>query len=289
MGLILIADGGSTKVHWQLRRPDGTVADEFITAGVNPAVMAENEVERLMGAPLRSALDPHPPVSEVRYYGAGCKGEWCAVMERVIRRTVGDIPVTVGSDMLGTCIGLLGNRPGIACILGTGANSCLFDGHSIVANTPPLGFILGDEGSGTWLGKRLVSDRFKGLLPRHLAEAFDSAFSLTEAETVRRVYRPSADDESPNRFLASLVPFIASNITHPYMQELVTEGFHSFLSRNVMRYFSPELLTLCGITDSRTLPVSFTGGVAYAFRNQLRQALKDFRLTPGVIVRSPLG
>lgn len=292
MGLILTADGGSTKVHWQLRRPDGALELEFTTTGVNPSVMDCTKVERLVAAPLRGHIDRYAgAISEVRYFGAGCKGrEACAAMERAIRSGAGtEVAVTIGSDMLGACVGLLGDSPGIACILGTGANSCLFDGREIIANTPPMGFILGDEGSGTWLGKRILSDRFKGLMPRSLASGFDSAFTLTEAEAIRRVYRPAEADAAPNRFLASLVPFIAANIAHPYMEAIVREGIEAFIRRNVMQYLAPELTARCGVTDSRQLPVSFTGGVAYAFRSQVAAVLEAFRLTAGKITRSPLG
>ena len=291
MGLLL-ADGGSTKVQWQLRDSSGEMLDEFFTTGVNPLVMEEGQVEALIVPVLTGRMADWESrglsVSEVRFYGAGCKGEGLAVMERVLRKATGAKTVTVGSDMLGTCAALLGERPGIACILGTGANSALYDGREIIAATPPLGYILGDEGSGTWFGKRLISDRFKGLMPRELAQRFDAAYRLTEGECVQRVYRPTQADGASNRFLASLTPFLADNIGHPYCTALLREGFGAFLSRNVMGYFRPELLARCGVTDSRRIPVSFTGGVAHAFRFPLLEVLETLRLTPGEIRRSPL-
>lgn len=289
---LLLADGGSTKVQWQLRDSSGDVADDFFTTGVNPLVMEEGQVEALIVPVLTGRMADWESrglsVSEVRFYGAGCKGEGLAVMARVLRKATGAKTVSVGSDMLGACAALLGDRPGIACILGTGANSALYDGKEIIASTPPLGYILGDEGSGTWLGKRLISDRFKGLMPRELAQRFDAAYGLTEEECVRRVYRPAEADGAPNRFLASLTPFLADNLSHPYALDLLREGFGAFISRNVAGYFRPELLARCGVTDSRQLPVSFCGGVAHAFRIQLAETVRSFRLTPGAIRRSPL-
>lgn len=292
--LVLLADGGSTKIHWQLRLDDDVI-HEFRSTGVNPAVMAEDMVGELMTAALHTGLATvalPEPLHEVRYYGAGCKGEACEVVRRVIGRALAqigsaDVAVIVGSDMLGTCAGLLGDNPGVSCILGTGANSCLYDGRAIVANTPPMGFILGDEGSGTWLGKRLLADRFKGLLPKTLAEAFDRRFRLTESEAIRKVYRPTDADGAPNRFLASLVPFISENISHPAMEAIVREGFQAFVSRNLMAYFDPGLLAACGVTDSRELRVCCSGGVAYAFRDILAEVLRANRLTPGIIAPSP--
>lgn len=222
-------------------------------------------------------VQPSPsvlPALSVRFYGAGCTPEKQPVVERALRAALPAIDTCeVASDMLGAARAVCGDRPGICCILGTGSNSCAYDGRRIVKNVPPLGFILGDEGSGAVMGRTLVADVLKGLMPQHIRDRFFEKYRLTQADIIERVYR----QPKPNTFLASFMPFIEENIGEPAVAALVADAFRAFLSRNVMQY-----------DGWRSLPIGFVGSVACIYRQQLEAAMKECGMTLGRIVRRPL-
>ena len=249
----LIADSGATKTQWAL--VDDTACSAplvFTTGGINPAVMTENVLESTLTEAL-SGIRAHS-VSEIRFYGAGCLPEICPAVENVIAGITGATDVEVASDMLGAARALFGRSPGIAAILGTGSNSCSYDGKNIVANTPPLGYVLGDEGSGARLGIALLNGVLKGYLPRALCRRFADATGLDKSAVIERVYRRQA----ANAFLASLVPFIADNIADPSIEGLVRNEFRLFFERNIISAYPSGL------------PVGFVGSVAVVFERQLR-------------------
>jgi N-acetylglucosamine kinase-like BadF-type ATPase len=193
-------------------------------------------------------------------------------MQNVLSKCFEIKTISANSDMLGAARGLCGRNPGIVCILGTGSNSCFYDGDKIVYNVSPLGFILGDEGSGAVLGKLLVSDLLKNQLPAGLKEKFMEEFDLTPGMIIERVYR----QPFPNRFLASLSPFLLRNIKEPALRSLVLNSFRSFLTRNVMQY------------DYKRYPVCFIGSVAYHYREILDEALLAAGMQSGGIIRQPM-
>ena len=180
--------------------------------------------------------------------------------------------VEVSTDMLAAARGLCGHQAGIACIMGTGSNSCYYDGEKIVQNVSPLGFILGDEGSGACLGKLLVGDLLKNQLGAELKEEFLSQYNLTPADIIDRVYRKPF----PNRFLASLSPFLAQHIDNPGIRNLVLGSFKAFLKRNVMQY------------DYNNTPVHFIGSVAFYYQEVLSQAAYETGICLGTILKSPM-
>ena len=213
--MILIADSGSTKTDWCVVR-EGRTVRRFETDGTNPFFQAPEQIERTLASQLLPRLDGRP-VRSVFFYGAGCAfEEQTAMIRRVLRSLLDVRRVEVGSDMLAAARALCGRDPGIACILGTGSNSCRWDGQRIAEQVSPLGFILGDEGSGAVLGRRLVGDCLKNRLPAGLREMFLDRFGLTPAEILDRVYR----QPFPNRFLASLSPFLAEHIAVPEIRAL---------------------------------------------------------------------
>lgn len=280
MGKIVIADCGSTKIHWAVV-DEGECRGEFFTTGVNPAVMDFSMISDIFAAELPGWF-PHDAVL-VEFYGAGCKGDAaCGAVERALAPYAGDASVTVESDMLGACRALAGDAPGVVCILGTGANSCLYSGERIVENVSPGGYILGDEGSGAWLGRRLAGDFIKGLLPSEVAARFQRSHGLDAPEIIRRVYRPGDGEPAPNRFLASLVPFLSANIGEPCLREIVAEGFRQFFLRNVSAYFRDR--DECG-----GLTVNFAGSVAHAFEPILREVAAGLGYSVGVVVKNPMG
>lgn len=269
----LIADAGSTRIDWALTDRRGVEVQRLATDGLNALLATPAEIARVLSG-VRSRLPEDAEVAAVHYYGAGCATESiCASMARQIAEAFGCGDVSVSSDLLAAARGLLGHKRGIACILGTGSNSCLYDGERIEANVPSLGFILGDEGSGAALGKRLVADAFKGQLPTLIREKFLEEFGLTLGDILQRVYR----DPQPSKFLASLVPFLHAHLWNPYVHSLVRREFESFLTRNVSAY-----------DGSRRLQVSFTGGIAFHFADQLREAAHSLGFRVGEITRQPL-
>lgn len=272
MKYFLIADAGSTKTDWVLLDNEGNQALVVNQPGLNALLADDLLLKERFGA-LRAQLGD-AEIGHIYYYGAGCATpEICTRIEDVLRMHTGTEGATATSDLLGAARGLLGDKPGIACILGTGSNSCLYDGNKITRNIPSLGFILGDEGSGAALGKRLVSDIFKERLPLSVREKFFRECSLTLPEVLERVYRAP----EPNKFLASLVPFLHRNLWNPYVYSMVQREFARFFRRNVSLY-----------KGARSLPVHFTGGVANAFADVLRETAERKGITLGGITASPL-
>lgn len=268
--MILLADSGSTKTDWALAR-NGSLVKRITTEGINPFFQTEEEISRIVHERLMPALDGAMP-HEVHFYGAGCAfPEKNRLVEQAITRHL-PVPVEIGSDLLGAARSLCGRRPGIACIMGTGSNSCYYDGQTIAANVSPLGYVLGDEGSGAVLGRLLVGDCLKNQLPAPLKEAFFKRFDLTPQLILERVYK----QPFPNRFLASLSPFLIEHIDEPCIHRLVLNSFKSFFTRNVMQY------------DYRGVKVHFTGSIAYYYREVLDEAARALQIELGHIVRSPL-
>ena len=268
---ILIADGGSTKTDWSIVSGNQEI-ERIKTRGINPFFQTEEDISAEIGDNLIPRIKKYDPIEAVYFYGAGC-----AFPEKneIVRRAIAHylpVPVEVGSDLLAAARSLCGHNPGIACILGTGSNSCLYDGKDIVRNISPLGFILGDEGSGAVLGKWLVGDVLKNQLPVTLQEAFFAETGLTPAMIMEKVYK----QPFPNRFLASLSPFLLRHIEDPAIHGLVSNSFRAFFARNVMQY------------DCRDHPVHLVGSIAWYYQDILKDIAREFGLRLGSIVQSPI-
>jgi len=268
--MILIADGGSTKADWCLST-HGKQLQRITTRGINPYFLSEDAIEEEIRALLLPGLQTHI-LDALYFYGAGCLPEKIPMMKNVLGKYLKAKTIEVYSDMLAAARGLSGRNPGIVCILGTGSNSCYYDGEKIVSNVSPLGFILGDEGSGAVLGKLLVGDLLKNQLPPELKEKFLQEFDLTPGMIIERVYR----QPFPNRFLASLSPFLLQNIGEPAVRSLVFNSFRSFLKRNVMQY------------DYKRYPVYFIGSIAYHYREILEEAVLAAGMQLGGIMQNPM-
>ena len=271
---ILIADSGSTKTSWCFKKDSDLDAGKIITtSGINPFFLDADDIETLLVSELLPSLNGEMP-DAIYFYGAGCTPEKSPTVKAALQKVLG-MPATVNveSDMLGAARSLCGRRPGIACILGTGSNSCLYDGNNIIGHISPLGFILGDEGSGATLAKLMVGNILKGLMGKELKEEFLKQYSLTESEIIDRVYRKPF----PNRFLASLQPFIEQHIGMPQMHNLVLEAFISFFERNVKQYEGAEQLL-----------VNFTGSIAFVYSEILAEAAYKCGIHIGKITKAPL-
>ena len=269
--MILIAESGSTRTTWCIVHDNGTVESSY-TSGINPFFLGVEEVRQLLETEF---LLPKNDISSVFFYGAGCGfPDKQQMLFDVLSSYFGTTDVTVNSDLLAAARSLCKTEAGIACILGTGSNSCLYDGGKIVQNTPPLGFVLGDEGSGSYLGKNLLSGIFKNQFPEAIRNDFFVTYpEVTVSEALENVYRKPF----PNRYLAQYTKFIASHISDPDIEKMVENGFSEFFRRNIMQY-----------PGVNRLPVHFTGSIAFFFKEQLEKTMKSLELTVGTISQEPM-
>ena len=272
--MILIADGGSSNIKWCLIEKTEKII-EFNTTGMNPVMLTYEEMSQRIAEEVEPELNSYlAQIQHIYYYGAGCRGgDYNRAVEKAIKNSFPSSTISVESDMTGAAKALCGNQPGIACILGTGSNSCLYDGEKIIDAIAPLGYILGDEGSGAVLGRQLISDVFKKQLPVELCLKFREQYDLNMETVINRVYgSPEA-----NRFLASLTPFLAKYIEEPSIHRLVLNSFKSFFVRNVAHYMA-----------YKTLPVNFVGSIAYHFRDVLQEAAAAIDCNIGKVIISPM-
>lgn len=289
----LIADSGSTKTDWALLTGEAAGVWRIATQGINPVHQSEEEIVRILSQELLPQLHGKTvkgATLDVEFYGAGCAGDHAATLTSALQTVLSTIleqphsdaqqprletpllTITAASDLLAAARALCGHEEGIACILGTGANSCLFDGSTIVKNIPPLGYILGDEGSGAVLGKSFLNALYKEELPATLLQEMLEWLGMTYADIIDRVYRqPLA-----NRFLASLSPFIHDHLHMAGVSNLVVANFRIFLQKNVHKY------------QRRELPVHALGSVAWHYREQWAEALSAENCLAGKVMKSPM-
>ena len=269
--MILIADSGSTKTDWCVAK-DGFTVKRFTTQGINPYHQDERRINGIVLDELLPQTGEYK-LKKIVFYGSGCRDETIPTMKNILYSAFNNnVEVEIYSDLLGAARAICGHEEGIACILGTGSNSCLYDGKKIVGNIPPLGYILGDEGSGATLGKIFINEIFKNSRMYDLKNEFLQVLKMTEGDIIDRVYRqPMA-----NRFLASLAPFIHSHIERHEVNEIVTENFRQFLLKNVKRYHRDEL------------QVSFIGSIAWHFKSQLLQSALEENVYVGSVEKSPM-
>ncbi len=277
--MILIADSGATKTDWWIGcgAKDGRLLH---TQGLNPFHLSHEQIYRVIADELMPQIEKEAKaISHVYFYGAGCLPQKTEGISEALSHHLCNAEVSIGTDLLGAARALCGNDSGVACILGTGANSCLYDGSAMVANTPPLGYILGDEGSGAYLGKRFVGDCLKGLMPQELTQGLLDELHLTVAELLDRVYRqPQAA-----RFLASVAPYIYKHKDHPQVKLLLEDCFTQFFVRNVLRYVGHPSLG-----GGELPPVSFVGSVAWHFQGEIKAAAQRLNLHIGRFLKGPI-
>lgn len=273
--MILVADCGSTKIDWCVLNND-KLEKQIFTCGMNAVMLTEEE----MRGRIRQELMPEitalaDQITAVYFYGAGCiSAEVCGNVAQAIKANIPSAAtVEVYSDLLAAARALCGHKPGIACIMGTGSNSCLYDGKGIASNVSPLGFILGDEGSGAVLGKLFLGDVLKNQLPAEIAAQFLTEYDLDLLGIIRRVYR----EPQPNRFLASVTPFISKHIDVPAIHDMVLGTFTAFFRRNVLQY-----------TGAKEHAINFVGSIAYYFRPVLEEAAAATGCHIGTILKSPM-
>lgn len=269
--MILIADSGSTKTDW-VAIQDGTAVASTQTSGINPVLQSEEEVCKEIAtnvAPTFAGKD----ITQIFFYGAGCLPEKIEGVRNAIAASFPQAEIEVQSDLVGAAIALCGSQPGIACILGTGSNTCFWDGEAVEKHVSPLGFILGDEGSGAVLGKNLVADLLKNQLSESITKTFFEETGLTPAEIINRVYR----QPFPNRFLASLTRFMNEHREEKEIHSLIVRCFTQFFERNIKQY------------DYSRYPVNIIGSIGFYFKDMLEEAAQPLGIRIGKVEQSPLG
>ena len=266
----LIADSGSTKVDWRAIKDDGSIV-EISTEGINPVFITPEEIVKILSQKLLPVIGPG--VKNVYFYGAGVVSpQLIATLSESFKKVFPESDTFAASDVLAAARALCGHNPGIACIMGTGSNSCFYDGENIAKNVRAGGFILGDEASGGVLGKKLISDFIKGLLPAHIQAEFDKRYDLDYMKVVEKVYK----QPMPSRFLASFAPFINEFIADPYMENLVNTSFDEFFKRNISQY------------DYKNHTVNFVGSIAFYFKDKLVAAAERNGMKVGRVLKTPI-
>lgn len=270
--MILISDSGSTKTDWRLLLNNSQI-EQVKTLGFSPRFQQSEEIYSEIKEKLLPAITED--VSEVYFYGAGCSTEQAInIVQSALKKAFPQAEIHVSEDMIAAARALCGNEPGIACILGTGSNSCFYDGEKITGSQPNLGFILGDEGSAGYMGKRLVVDYIHSELPANLEEKFRKRFNnLTRDEVVDNVY----NKPMPSRYLASFTKFIFDNLKDPYCYQLAYSSFENFFDK-----------TICKYPDYQKYKVHFVGSIAFYYSGILRQVANDKGVTLKNILESPI-
>jgi N-acetylglucosamine kinase-like BadF-type ATPase len=268
----LIADSGSTKTDWALVE-NGMVLGKFQTQGINPFHQDDATIITI----LQDELLPHlstfnSPVLTLYFYGSGLREEQKLRMNALFKKTFPSGTIFLESDLLGAARALCGREEGIACILGTGANSCLYDGEKIVQNTPPLGYVLGDEGSGAVLGRLFMNAIFKDPQFVEIRELYMKETGLTMPLIINKVYR----EPLANRFLASTSAFIHQHLEFRPLRQMVVDNFRSFFQRNLVQY------------QRRDLPVHAVGSIAFNYQEELKEAAEKEGFTIGHLLATPM-
>lgn len=268
--ITLIADSGATKTDWCLIQ-GSDIIKRFIGKGISPIFQTQEEISEEVKQfvyPIFSKWE----IDAIHFYGTGCIPEKISAVRNALHNSFPIEEIDVYSDLVAAAHSLCGHNSGIACILGTGSNSCEWDGNGIINQISPLGFILGDEGSGASLGKKLVGDALKNQLTPGLKEALLEEFDLTPATIIDKVYR----QQFPSRFLASLSPFINGNINDETIKRIVVNSFTEFFERNIMQY---------NYQENR---VSFVGSIAWYYSGILREVAQKKGIEIGKIIKSPM-
>ncbi len=267
----LIADSGSTKAEWCLMV--GQKKQLVFTQGISPYFLNTEQITKLLLTELKPTVGK-VRVEEVYYYGTGCSNPAnVRIVKKAIQNVFGSIHTEVTHDLMGAARALCGNKKGVACILGTGSNSCYYNGKRIIKNSPGLGYVLGDEGSGAYLGKKVIQYYLYKTFDTDLNERFDARYKTNSVEILENVYKKPL----PNRYLASFALFLSENRGHYMVENIIEDGLNDFFFQHICKY-----------RESWTLPVSFIGGVAYHFKDVLEELCKSYELELGRVLQNPM-
>lgn len=270
--MILIADSGSTKTDWILTDKNKNQT-RYSTVGYNPYFIDSESIYDSILLTLAAQLDA-AAVKTIFFYGAGCSTpENAGIVHKALSACFPNSEVFVKHDMLGAARALLGNSRGFAAIIGTGSNTCIYDGKEIEKNTDSLGYLLGDEGSGCYIGKKIIRDSMRGYLPPELHSKFNRTYQFSNAEIFNSIYNKPA----PNRFLASFCRFADDNKEHTYIKIIVRESFDDFFKNLVCKYPGYEKFSF-----------NCVGSVGFIFKDLLREVAGSYKMEIGKMISSPI-
>ena len=271
MSSVLIADSGSTKTQWCLLT--GNKKKMISTQGISPYFLNDETLGKILSDELLPQTGKIE-IDEIFYYGTGCSNLVnISLVKRGLKKIYPGAAIKVDHDLLGAAKALCGDEKGIACILGTGSNSCYYNGKKIVKNSPGLGFILGDEGSGTYLGKKVLQYYLYNTFDAELMDKFKNKYPQTNSEILDNVYKTAL----PNRYLAGFVTFLIENRGHFMIENIIEDSINDFFFNHVYKY-----------RESWTMPINFVGSVAYGFKDVLAEMCKDYELKLGKVIKSPM-
>lgn len=273
--MILIADSGSTKTEWIVLNEKNSAAQAF-TQGINPYYQQQTDIDQIIVNELlpQLPLAISQSISHIYYYGAGCSNEQTqSVVHSALSNHFKTAIIKIDHDLMAAAKALFGDQSGIASILGTGSNSCLYDGKTITANQPSLGFMIGDEGSGGQIGKELLKQFLYKELPTNLHEAFINEYGITKDSVLEHIYKKPM----PNRYAASFTPFVSKHIDHNQMKDLVRSCFTEFFQRHITSY-----------AHFGKYPLGAVGSIAYIFQQQLREVSLKFGIPISTIIQKPM-
>lgn len=271
MPVKLIADSGSTKAEWCLL--DGKKRKTFFTQGISPYFLNTDQIKGILEKELLSKMKKASP-DEIHYYGTGCSNpENVKLVKKALQKVFPGAKVFVDHDLMGAAKALCGKSNGIACILGTGSNSCYYNGKKVVKNSPGIGYILGDEGSGAYLGKKVVQYYLYKTFDEDLMDRFNAKFNTSSIEILDAVYKqPMA-----NRYLAGFVSFLSDNRGHFMIENILEDGFNDFFFNHIYKY-----------RESWTMPINFVGSVAFGFKDVLKELCDTYELKLGTVLKAPM-
>ena len=271
MSIQLIADSGSTKAAWCLL--DGKKKKKIVTQGISPYFLSALQIQEILEKELLPALK-HIQPDIIHYYGTGCSNPAnIKTVKQALKKVFPMAKINVDHDLMGAAKALCGDEKGVACILGTGSNSCYYNGKKIVNNSPGLGFILGDEGSGAYLGKKVIQYYMYKTFDPELMDRFDAKYNTNAIEILDAVYKqPMA-----NRYLANFTEFLVENRGHFMIENIIEDSLNDFFFTHICKY-----------RESWTLPIHFIGSVAYGFKDVVKEMCHSYELQIGKVLQQPM-
>jgi len=271
--MILVADSGSSKTDWLLNLP-GEEVKPFRTPGLNPYFLSEKEIIKIMNDKATDLVAFSDKITEIYFFGAGCSSpDRHEIVSNALSTIFPKAYISIDSDLLGSAYATCGHEKGLCCVLGTGSNISFFDGEEIHSGQHGLGFVLGDEGSGTWFGKAMITDFLYGRMPADIHGLFNKAYSLDKTTVINNVYlKPGA-----NSYLASFAKFLNSIRETDYGQTLLKKGLVEFIETNIKSY--PQY---------HRYKCNFVGSIAYVFADELKALCAENEIRIGKIIRQPI-
>lgn len=269
--MILVADSGSSKTDWMGYTPDGPIV--FNTPGINPYFMNAQDILKLISKK-KEIAGYADKVKEIYFFGAGCSSpDKHEIISNGLSLYFPQAFISVDQDLIGSAYATCGNKKGLTCILGTGSNISYYDGHIVHKGRHGLGYILGDEGSGTWFGKKLITSFLYKAMPADLQSSFQKDFIVDKETIITNVYQKPF----PNAYLASFSRFMLAHKEHPFIHRLLIEGFQAFIDSNIKDY-----------PDYKTLDCHFVGSIAYYYQDALRAVCQENKIHLGKILQKPI-